>query len=257
MIFLKQLRVHLKISTKYLHMVTRYKTVNSNAIHMKFNEFGSLKLKFPYQNIHRNYNINIYKEDEADSDTEDIENKRDIKNIVLPNSEDSLALQISECKSLQQIFDLLQNNNNQLNWENISMAIAMIRELQIIYYRVCMYDKNLNFSNNIPMDNFENILTNNSFLNLLNVMEKHYNSMNLQCLSYSILCLHKIGIDINSTIYQKLTLRLKELLLKTPVEQIQSNILSRFTVCVVNHRNLSGLYILKDIWPKILKRLSK
>lgn len=252
MIFLKQLRIHLKISTKYIQMVTRYKTINSYAIRRKINE-----LQFPYQPIHKNYSYNIYKEDEADSDTEDIENKRDIKNIVLPNSNDTLAIQISECKSLQQIFDLLQHNNSRLNWENISMAIAMIRELQIIYYKVCMYDKNLNFSNNIPKDNFENILTNDSFLNLLNGMEEHCYSMNLQCLSYSILCLHKIGIDINSTIYQKLTLRLKELLINTPVEQIQSSILSRFTVCVVNHRNLSGLFILKDIWPKILKRMSK
>lgn len=255
MTLFKQLGTNLKITSKII-LMTRHKSINSIAIFTKFFGINPLKSAFPLQQFHRKYCFNYFKGDESDSDTEDVDQKRDIKNIILPDNNDILATQISECKSLQDIFDLLQNNNNQLNWKNISIAIAMVRELQIIYYRVCMFEKNLN-SYITTEDSFENILTNNDFLNLLNLMEEHYKFMNIQCLSYSLLCLHKIGVDINCTVSKKISNRLQKILMTTPVEQIESCILSRFTVSIVSHRDLFGLYILKDIWPIVLKKLSK
>lgn len=256
MTIFKQFGTNLKIYTKIIHMKTRHKTINYNAFCTKLYQTNPLKLVFPLQQFHRKYCFHSFRGDETDSDTEDIEQKRDIKNIILLDNNDTLAIKISECKSLQDIFDILRNNNNQLNWKNISMAIAMVRELQIIYYRVCMFEKNLN-SYITPEDSFENILTNNDFLNLLNLMEEHYEFMNIQCLSYSLLCLHKIGVDINCTVSNKLSYRLQKILMTTPVEEIEPCILSRFTVSIVSHRDLLGLYILKDIWPIVLKKLSK
>lgn len=254
MILYKQLCQHFKVSTKFIHM--RYKILNSSSILFKLDKCSS-KFIFPYQFIHRKYCYHFYKGDDTDSDNEEIEHKRDIKNIILPNNDDLLSTKISECKSLQDIFNILQNNNNLLNWKNISMAIAMVRELQIIYYRVYMYEKSLDCSNNISENTFESIITNDDFLNLLNLIENHYMFMNLQCLSYCVLCLHKIGIDVNSSLHQALTQRLKLLLINSPVEEIQSCILSRFIVSIISHRNLSGIYAIKDIWPIILKRLGK
>jgi len=254
--FLKHLGINLKISLKFIHMI-RYKTKNFNTISSKFYEISPLKLTSSHQNfiIHRKYCYH-FKEDDTDSDNEDVEFKRDIKNIILPNNNDILITKISECKSLQEIFELIQLNKNQLNWENISMAIAMIRELQIIYYRVCTYEKTLNCSE-IMEGNFENILTNDDFLNLLDLTEKHFKFMNIQCLSYNILCLHNIGVDLNCKINQKLLQRLKKILMITPVEEIESCILSRFTVSTISRKDLSSLYTIKDIWPIILKKISK
>lgn len=252
MTFLKQICMNLKISTKFIHMTTRYNTMNFNQICI-----NPLKLTYPYHNLHRKYCDHYFKEDYTDSDSEDVEYKRNIKNIILPNSDDVLTMKFSECNSLQDVFELLKHNNNQLNWKNISMAIAMVRELQIIYYRVCMHEKNMNYLNEIQADNFENILTNCDFLNLLSLIEKHYEFMNIQCLSYSILCLHKIGIDISYTINQKLSERLKKMLITTPIEELESCILSRFIVSIVSRRDLSSLNILKDIWPIILEKLSR
>ncbi|XP_022168362.1 FAST kinase domain-containing protein 1, mitochondrial isoform X1 [Myzus persicae] len=255
MILFKRLGTNLKITNKVIHMKTRYKTINYNTVCTNFYEINPLKSVIPIQQFHRKYCFHSFRGDETDSDTEDIEQKRDIKNIILADSNDTLATKISECKSLQDIFDILRDNNNQLNWKNISMAIAMVRELQIIYYRVCMFEKNLN-SYITPEDSFENILTNNDFLNLLNLMEEHYKLMNIQCLSYSLLCLHKIGVDINCTASKKLSNRLQKILMTTPIEDIEPCILSRFTVSIVSHRDLLGLYILKDIWPIVLKKLN-
>lgn len=254
MTLFKLFGTNLKITTKIIHMTTRYKIKNYNAVYTKFYEINALKLVFPLQSFHRKYCFTSFRGDETDSDSEDIEQKRDIKNIILQDNNDILAIKISECKSLQEIFDLLKNNKNKLNWKNISMAIAMVRELQIIYYRVCMFEKNLN-SYITPEYSFENILTNNDFLNLINLMEEHYEFMNIQCLSYSLLCLHKIGVDINSTVSLKLSHKLQKILMVTPVEEIESCILSRFIVTIVSHRDLLGLYILKDIWPIILKKM--
>lgn len=254
MTLFKLFGTNLKITTKIIHMTTRYKTKNYNAVYTKLYEINALKLVFPLQQFHRKYCFHSFRGDETDSDSEDIEQKRDIKSTILQDNNDMLAIKISECKSLQEIFDLLQNNKNKLNWKNISMAIAMVRELQIVYYRVCMFEKNLN-SYITPEYNFENILTNNDFLNLINLIEEHYEFMNIQCLSYSLLCLHKIGVDINSTISLKLSHKLQKILMITPVEEIESCILSRFIVTIVSHRNLLGLYILKDIWPIILKKM--
>lgn len=256
MSFLKQYGTCLKYSTKIISSITRYKTTSSNVNCFKTNESIPLKLIFPHQNLYRS--CHSFKGDDSDNEeNEDIEFKRDIINIILPNYDDVLATKINESKSLQDIFDLIENNNNQLNWKNISMAIAMIRELQIIYYRVCLYEKNLDNYSSISEDCFKNILTNHDFLNLLNLTEKHYKFMDIQCLSYSLLCLHKIGVDINSTVNQKISLRLKKLLMSTPTEEIQSCILSRYIVAIVSRRDLSGLFILKDIWPIVLKKMSK
>lgn len=257
MILLKRIGMNLKISTKFIHMITRHKTINYNQTYIKFYKICSLKLTYPYHNLHRKYCDHYFKDDYTDSESEDLEYKRNIKNIILPNNDDELTIQISECKSLQDIFELLKHNNDQLNWKNISMALAMIRELQIMYYRICMSEKIYYLNTVHKNNNFENILTNYDFLNLLNLIEKHYKFMNIQCLSYSILCLYKIGININYIINQKLSERLKKMLMTTPVEEIQSCVLSRFTVSLVSHRNLSNLYILKDIWPIILNKLSK
>lgn len=257
MILLKQLCTKFKMSTKCIHMTTRYKSRHSKEIYIKFDEMNPLKLTIPYQHLQRKYCFNSFKGDPSDSDSEDSEYKRDIKNIILPNNDDILTTQISECQSLQEVFKLLQLNKNQLNWQSISMAIAMVRELQIIYCRIYAYDKHLNFSNIIAEDNFEKILTNDDFLNLLSLMEKHIDFMDIQCLSYSLLCLHKIGVDVNYTVNQKLSQRLKNILITTPIEEIQSCVLSRFTVSTASRRDLSGVYILKDIWPIILNKMSK
>lgn len=256
MTFLKQI-VNFKMSFKLIHITSRNKTIRFYATCNTFYESRTLKLTLPCQYLHRKYCIHSFKSDDTDSDAEDNEYKRDIKSIILPRTNDLLTIKISESKSLHDIFELLEHNKSQLNWENISMAIAMIRELQIIYYRVCMYEKNLNCSDTILENKFENILTNNDFLNLLNLLEKHHLFMDIQCLSYSILCLYKIGVNLNCTVNQTLSLKLKKLLMTTPIKEIQSCILSRFTVSTVSQRDLSGLYILKDIWPIILKKLSK
>lgn len=245
----------LKYSTKIISLITRYKTTKSNVNCFKLCGSIPSKLVFPHQHLYRS--CHSFKGDDSDSDNEDIEFRRDIKSIILPNYDDILATKIHESKSLQEIFDLIQNNNNQLNWKNISMAIAMIRELQIIYYRVCLYEKNLDNYCSITEDCFKHILTNHDFLNLLNLTEKHYEFMDIQCLSYSLLCLQKIGVDINSAFNQKLSLRLKKLLLSTPVEEIQTCVLSRYIVAIVSRKNLSGLLILKDILPIILKKIGK
>lgn len=258
MILLKQLGMNLKISTKFIHIITRFKSINYNQTCIKFYEICSLKLTYPSHNLHRKYCDRYFKdEDYTDSESEDIDYKRNIKNIILPNNDDTLAIKLNECKSSQEIFELLKHNNDQLNWKNISMALAMIRELQIIFYRVCMLKKNINLNTIHINNNFENILTNYDFLNLLNLIEKHYKLMNIQCLSYSILCLHKLGINFNYIINQKLSERLKIMLKSTPIEEIQCSVLSRFTVTIVNNKNLSNIYILKDIWPIILNKISK
>lgn len=256
MTFLKQIGINLKMSTKLIHMASRHKTISFYSTCNTFYELSPLKLAFPYQYVYRRYCYS-FKSDDTDSDNEDNEYKRDIKNLILPNTNDLLAIKISESKSLHNIFELLQLNKSQLNWKNITMAIAMIRELQILYYRVFLYEKNLNCNNINLENNFENILTNDDFLNLLSLLEKHHLFMDIQCLSYSVLCLHKIGIDLNHTVNQTLSLRLKEVLMTTPVKELQSCVLSRFTVSTVSQRDLFGLYILKDIWPIILKKLSK
>lgn len=255
MTFLKHLGANLKASIKFI-LITRCKTRHFNTIFNKMHEMNTVKLTLPYQHVHRKYCYH-YKGDDSDSDSEEGESKRDIKNIILPISNDALSTKISKCKSLQEIFELIHLNKNQLNWENISMAIAMIREFQIIYYRVCMYEKNLNCSNITTEGIFENILTNYDFLNLLDLIGEHYDSMNIQCLSYNLLCLHKIGVDFNCTVYQQLLQRLKKILMTTPVEEIQSCILSRFTVSTISRRDLTSLYTIKDIWPIIKKKISK
>jgi hypothetical protein len=256
MTFLKQIG-NLKMSAKLIYMASRNKTIRFYATYNTFYKLSNLKLAFSCQYLHKKYRYYSFKSDDTDSDAEDNEYKRDIKNIILPRTNDLLTIKISESKSLHDIFELIQHNKSQLNWENISMAIAMIRELQIIYYRVCMHEKNLNCSNIIFENKFENILTNNDFLNLLNLLEKHHLFMDIQCLSYSILCLYKIGVNLNCKVNQTLSLKLKELLMTTPIEEIPTCILSRFTVSTVSQRDLSGLYILKDVWPIILKKLSK
>lgn len=257
MTFLKQLGMNIKTSTKFTHVLTRYKAINLFTTCSQLYRTSPLKFVFPYHHLHKKYCFQSFKGDESDSDGEDIEYRRDIKNIILPNNDDMLTTEISECKSLQEIFELLKYKNNQLNWKNISMAIAMIREHQITYYRICLLEKNLNCSN-LPAENsFKNVLINADFLNLLNLLEKHYECMDIQCLSYSLLCLHKIGVDVNCIIYQKLLQRLSKILTTAPVEDIESCVLSRFTISVASQRDLSSLFILKDILPVILKRISQ
>lgn len=257
MTFLKQLGMNIKTSTKFIHVLTRNKAIHLYTTCSQLYKTSPLEFVFPYQHLHKKYCFQSFKGDESDSDGEDIEYRRDIKNIILPNNDDMLTTEISECKSLQEIFELLKCKNNQLNWKNISMAIAMIRELQITYYRVCLLEKNLNCSN-LPAENsFKNVLTNTDFLNLLNLLEIHYECMDIQCLSYSLLCLHKIGVDVNCIVYQKLIQKLSKILITSPAEDIESCILSRFTVSIASQRDLSSLYILKEILPVILKRISQ
>lgn len=250
--FFKPLCIHFKIPTNCIRIATRYKTINLYRTYNQLHKISPSKLSFSYQNLHRKYCFSYYKED-SDSENEENENKRDIKNVILPNIEDTLATQISECKSLQNIFDLLQHNVNQLNWKNISMAIAMVRELQIIYYRVYMFERNLQYFNTMEKNNFENILTNNDFLNILNLIEKNYEFMNIQCLSYTLLCLHKL--EVNSTINKKISERLNQKLLATPIEEIEFCILSRYIVSFVDRKDLSALFTIKNIWPIILKKM--
>lgn len=257
MIFLKQFGTTLKMSTKCIHMTLRYKRIYSNAFYVKLHKKNPLELPFINQHLYRKYCYqSSFKGEDTDSDSEDIVNIRDIKNIILPNVDDPLTMQISECKSLQDIFDLLEHNSNQLNWKNISMAIAMIRELQIIFFRVCLYEKNVDSSKLIPADNFENILKNENFLNLLDLIDSYHMFMNIQCLSYTMLCLHKIGVHKNSTVNQNLSHRLKTVLSCTPIDEIEPCVLSRFTVSVVGRRDLSGLFTLTTIWPIVLNKIS-
>lgn len=251
----KQLDMIFKISTKLIHRTKNYNTINFFTNYNQLYKIRHLKQALPYHHLHRKYCFYYFKGDDSDSEGDDIDQKRDIKNIILPNTDDILTIKMSECNSLQDIFVLLKNKNDQLNWKHISMAIAMIRELQIIYYRIYLFEKNLN--SDIPAENsFENIVTNIDFLNLLNLIEKHYEFMSIQCLSYSLLCLHKIGVDMHCTTIEKLSQRLNNMLVTIPLEQIDFCILSRYVVSIASYKNLKSVYNLKNIWPIILKKIS-
>lgn len=255
MTLFKHLGTNIKFSIKFIY-ITRYETKKFNSIYNKFYERSPLKLILPHQYVNRKYCYH-FKVDDTGCDNEDVDYRCEIKNYIFPYNNDALATKISESKSLQEVFELIRHNEDQLNWKNISMGMAMVRELQIIYNKVYMYEKSFNCSNIVRENNFENILTNDDFLNLLDLMDKHCKFMNINCLSYNILSLHKIGVDLNCTIYQKLLQRLKILIMTTPVEEIECCILSRFTISIMNHRKLTSLYTVKDIWPIILKKLSK
>lgn len=253
----KQFGMIFKMSTKLTH---RMKNCNSINFYINYNQFYKirpLKRAIPYQHLQRKYCFHYFKGDDSDSESEDIDHKHDIINIILPNMDDVLTIKIRECNSLQDIFVLLRNKDDQLNWQHIAMALAMIREFQIIYYRICLFERNLN-SSDIPAKNsFENIVTNIDFLNLLNLIEKHYEFMNIQCLSYSLLCLYKIGVDMHCTTIEKLSQKLNNMLVTIPVEKIDSCILSRYVVSLTSYKNLKSVYNFKNIWPIILKKIGK
>lgn len=253
--FFKPLCMRFKTSTKLVCSVRRLKTVRLYETWYQLHKINPLKITCPYQNLHRKYCFDSFKVDDSDSDNDESEHRRDIKNIVLPNTNDTLATKICECKSLQNIFDLLNHNIEQINWKNVTMAIAMVRELQLIYYQINTHERNLVRINITHKDNFENILTNANFLNLLNLIEKHYEFMDIHCLSYCLLCLQKLGI--NCTINKKLSQRLSKILITSPIEEIKPYILSRFIASIVSHKDLSTLNTIKDVWPVVLKKMSK
>ncbi|XP_050530459.1 uncharacterized protein LOC126899510 isoform X2 [Daktulosphaira vitifoliae] len=243
----------LRILNNYLKP-SNFKLMNYGTMLKLYKKKNLMNLILPFQYINKKYFCHSFKDD-SDSDNEDFEHKRNIKAIILPNNDDLLINKIYESNSIQDVFDLIHSNNDCIDWKSISMALAMIREFQIIYFRVCMLDKNLNTSKSTYTENFENILSNFEFLNLLQLLEENYEYMNEQCLSYCLLCLHKLGVNSQFQVNQKLSLRLKHMLMSANIDDLNSNILSRFTVAIVSRRDLTSLYMLKDVWPLILKKL--
>ncbi|RZC31754.1 uncharacterized protein BDFB_008114, partial [Asbolus verrucosus] len=194
--------------------------------------------------------------DEDDSDNEndsqynyasveiDQSNARDI---LFKNSKDRLLNRIYNCVSVQELFNVLNNNISEYNCEHITLTVLVLYDLKKIYDDI----NHMKQSINISRDFLEQLEKNKSFQKLLKLIKKQIVYFDMDTLSYTLLYLNKLGIGIESPLLQLLSQTLEKKLRK----KFSISSASKFLEAAFSEVNLRSYFMSQHLIPLVFNEI--
>ncbi|CAL4108356.1 unnamed protein product, partial [Meganyctiphanes norvegica] len=178
-------------------------------------------------------------------------NLDELRVILYPNSDEPVLKSLSQCNSVQEVFDIIKEEEKTLTSEQASQAIVTIWDLHKTYERFGMkhwqsFDKYLQ----PEMKKFlEQIRNHRSFQVLLQRMQVTCFELNDMALSCILLYLFRMGLRKEDILMQKLT----DLVLDK-ADTFSTIALSRLSV-YLKEQGLHGCYIQSKFLPNVLNQI--
>lgn len=240
------------------------KTLNRNGSTLNLNPYISHKKKnttivrttknfFCSEN---HFTDDIYDEEEVFNTMEDagaIYQLADIKFSSKIDLNDELSEKIRNSASIQDVLTIINLNHENMCWEHIVQSIVMLWELHKILFSFNGLNTNVihqNFS--LLPDQVQNYISkfhvDNDFACLLNILEKNYQKMDIESLSYCLMYLNKLGLPLK---HKTLQLLINEIQNQFTNDNYNLLSISTFATTLCQEPDIYSYYVLKDMIPTI------
>lgn len=180
-----------------------------------------------------------------------------LRSFLYPNSEDEIIKKLNSCVTVQQVFDVIDENKMALNHEHSSQALCVLWDLKKICERA-------NFTEDIAdeatlshlsekIESFvKQITSHESFKTLVKSIKSNYYSMTADALSMTLLHLHKLGIPLKHDVMQSMIMRFEELVDSLEPKDFPLTALSRFSVTLCDANELWTLILSVKLIPHVI-----
>jgi hypothetical protein len=190
-------------------------------------------------------------DDEIDSECDYSAKIREsyVRDLLYKNSKDLLLNRIYCCVSIQELFNVLENNIHYYNSEHITQTVLVLFDLRTIYCDINIASGK--HPNELSTEFSQKLQENSTFQKLLNITEQKINCFDDDALSYSLLYLNKLGLNIEVTAVQLLCHTLKRKLIKN----FCLSRTARFLETVFNEATLRPYFISQELVPLVLNEI--
>ncbi|KAK7864333.1 hypothetical protein R5R35_009176 [Gryllus longicercus] len=202
--------------------------------------------------------------DESDSDVEYVkdldidsisESDSENRKFLYPDTQDPIILKLCECASVQAVFDVVSEHENEFNGHHACQALLVLWDLYKIYYRINKETQfepdSIKVSSEELINKFaENVVSHPYFGKIVCCLDVSMKELSPTALSCSFLYLKRLGIPCHSSVMQKLLVRIEELL-EIMGSDFSLVALSRFTVAIKAPNKLNFLSSAQKVLPLI------
>ncbi|GLG92696.1 Uncharacterized protein GBIM_00310, partial [Gryllus bimaculatus] len=202
--------------------------------------------------------------DESDSDVEYVkdldidsisESDSENRKFLYPDTQDPIILKLCECASVQAVFDVVSEHENEFNGHHACQALLVLWDLYKIYYRINKETQfepdSIKVSSEELINKFaENVVLHPNFGKIVCCLDVSMKELSPTALSCSFLYLKRLGIPCHSSVMQKLLVRIEELL-EIMGSDFSLVALSRFTVAIKAPNKLNFLSSAQKVLPLI------
>nr|XP_008192822.1 PREDICTED: FAST kinase domain-containing protein 1 isoform X1 [Tribolium castaneum] len=173
------------------------------------------------------------------------------RDLLYKNTKDILLNRIYCCVSVQELFNVIERNSHFYRCEDITQTVFVLYDLMRIFCDVAVANRK---SLTEAKDEFlNNLLANGTFQKLLQITEEKIHTFDSNTLSYCLLYLRKLGLDVeikpvqlmNETIRKKLE---KEFLIAPA---------SRYLETIFDEVNLRSYFMAQELIPLVLNEIDR
>lgn len=180
-----------------------------------------------------------------------------LRSFLYPNSEDEIIKKLNSCITIQQVFDIIDENKKALNHEHSSQALCVLWDLKKLCERANFTE---DIANEVTLchlfkeikDFTQQITSHESFKTLFNCIKNNYNAMTIDALSITLLHLHKLDIPLRHAVMQSIIMRLEESLGSVEPKDFPLTALSRFSVTLSDSSELWAIILSVKLIPHII-----
>lgn len=183
-----------------------------------------------------------------------------VKDILYPQSKDFLIHRLKNCASISEVFDVLNSHSIILNHKHIAQSILVLWDLQKMYYHINVVNNAVGLNkfnqlgiNRLTEDFMGELDKNESFSNLLRLVEIKIDEFDQEALACILLYLHKIGLGLQHKTLQIVVEKLRETFKE---EGFSLSALSRFMVVIFSENSLGAYYCVQDLLPQIYEKIN-
>lgn len=180
-----------------------------------------------------------------------------LRSFLYPNSEDDIVKKLSSCVTIQQVFDIIDENKQTLNHEHCSQALCVLWDLKKMFERINfteeIFTEETLFKSSEEIQNFvKQINSHQSYKMLVNSIENNYSCMTIDALSLSLLHLHKLGMSLKHNVIQSMIMRLEELMDSVEPKDFPLTAVSRISATLSNSSELWALMTSVKLIPHVI-----
>ncbi|XP_044253945.1 FAST kinase domain-containing protein 1, mitochondrial isoform X2 [Tribolium madens] len=173
------------------------------------------------------------------------------RDLLYKNTKDILLNRIYSCVSVQELFNVLERNSHYYRCEDVTQTVFVLYDLMRIFCDVAV--ANRKSLTEAKAEFLNNLLVNSSFQKLLQIAEGKIHDFDSNTLSFCLLYLTKLGLDIGTKPVQLLN----EIIRKKLVNEFKISPTSRYLETIFEEVNLRSYFMSQELIPLVINEIDR
>ncbi|XP_075234670.1 FAST kinase domain-containing protein 1, mitochondrial [Lycorma delicatula] len=153
-----------------------------------------------------------------------------LRNFLYPESDDPVIVKLKESTTVQQVFEILEEYADMFTSEWCCQAIVVLWDLQKLCRKYDRFGEVYSPKSDLLISYIDQLINHNTFLRLVDLVNKHHNEMSPDGLACCTLYLTRLGLEQSNNVIKNLIFRIDSLIERTKPGEFPLTALSRYSV---------------------------